>query len=147
MPEVRAERYIPAPPERVYRLAKDLEGLKPYLKEVESLEVVAREGARTRSRWVAVAMGKKVRWLGAEEWDDENLRNRFFSPEGDFDRYEGTWVFLPEGEGTRVVLTLTYELTIPIFGGLLRKLVQKLMQENVESLLKGLEERVLAASS
>jgi len=46
-----------------------------------------------------------------------------------------------------VVLTLTYELTIPIFGGLLRKLVQKLMQENVESLLKGLEERVLAASS
>ena len=53
MPEVRAERYIPAPPERVYRLAKDLEGLKPYLKEVESLEVVAREGARTRSRWVA----------------------------------------------------------------------------------------------
>lgn len=68
-------------------------------------------------------------------------------PEGDFDRYEGTWVFLPEGEGTRVVLTLTYELTIPIFGGLLRKLVQKLMQENVESLLKGLEERVLAASS
>ena len=93
------------------------------------------------------AMGKKVRWLEEEEWDDENLRNRFFSPEGDFDRYEGTWVFLPEGEGTRVVLTLTYELTIPIFGGLLRKLVQKLMQENVESLLKGLEERVLAASS
>ena len=110
MPEVRAERYIPAPPERVYRLAKDLEGLKPYLKEVESLEVVAREGARTRSRWVAVAMGKKVRWLEEEEWDDENLRNRFFSPEGDFDRYEGTWVFLPEGEGTRVVLTLALEL-------------------------------------
>lgn len=145
MPEVRAERYIPAPPEKVYALAKDLEGLKPYLKEVESLKVLAQEGNRTRSEWVAVAMGKKVRWLEEEEWDDGNLKNRFFSPEGDFDRYEGTWVFLPEGEGTRVVLTLTYELTIPIFGGLLQKLVQKLMQENVENLLKGLEERVLAA--
>lgn len=145
MPEVRAERFIPAPPEKVYALAKDLEGLKPYLKEVESLKVLAQEGNRTRSEWVAVAMGKKVRWLEEEEWDDQNLKNRFFSPEGDFDRYEGTWVFQPEGEGTRVVLTLTYELTIPIFGGLLQKLVQKLMQENVESLLKGLEERVLAA--
>lgn len=145
MPEVRAERYIPAPPEKVYALAKDLEGLKPYLKEVESLKVLAQEGNRTRSEWVAVAMGKKVRWLEEEEWDDGNLKNRFFSPEGDFDRYEGTWVFLLEGEGTRVVLTLTYELTIPIFGGLLQKLVQKLMQENVENLLKGLEERVLAA--
>ncbi|ALJ91524.1 type II toxin-antitoxin system RatA family toxin [Thermus aquaticus] len=145
MPEVRAERFIGAPPAKVYALAKDLEGLKPYLKEVESLKVISREGHRTKSEWVAVAMGKKVRWLEEEEWDDENLRNRFFSPEGDFDRYEGTWVFLPEGEGTRVVLTLTYELTIPIFGGLLQKLVQKLMQENVESLLKGLEERVMAA--
>ncbi len=145
MPEVRAERFIKASPEKVYALAKDLEGLKPYLKEVESLRVLPQEGQRTRSEWVAVAMGKKVRWLEEEEWDDQNLRNRFYSPEGDFDRYEGTWVFLPEGEGTRVVLSLTYELTIPIFGGLLQKLVQKLMQENVESLLKGLEERVLAS--
>ena len=145
MPEVRAERWIQAPAEKVYALAKDLEGLKPYLKEVESLKVLSQEGHRTRSEWVAVAMGKKVRWLEEEEWDDQNLRNRFYSPEGDFDRYEGTWVFLPEREGTRVVLSLTYELTIPIFGGLLQKLVQKLMQENVESLLKGLEERVLAS--
>jgi len=145
MPEVRAERFIKASPEKVYALAKDLEGLKPYLKEVESLRVLPQEGQRTRSEWVAVAMGEKVRWLEEEEWGDQNLRNRFYSPEGDFDRYEGTWVFLPEGEGTRVVLSLTYELTIPIFGGLLQKLVQKLMQENVESLLKGLEERVLAS--
>ncbi|GAA6733639.1 SRPBCC family protein [Thermus oshimai] len=145
MPEVRAERFIPAPPEKVYALAKDLEGLKPYLKEVETLRVLAQEGHRTKSEWVAVAMGKKVRWLEEEEWDDAGLKNRFWSPEGDFDRYEGTWAFLPEGEGTRVVLTLTYELTIPIFGGLLQKLVQKLMQENIESLLKGLEERVLAS--
>ncbi len=143
MPEVRAERFIPAPPAKVYALAKDLEGLKPYLKDVESLRVLEREGNRTKSEWVGVAKGRKVRWVEVEEWDDENLRNRFYSPEGDFDRYEGTWVFLPEGEGTRVVLTVSYALTIPIFGGILQKLVQKLMQENVESFLQGLEERVL----
>jgi uncharacterized membrane protein len=67
MPEVRAERFIPAPPEKVYALAKDLEGLKPYLKEVETLRVLAQEGHRTKSEWVAVAMGKKVRWLEEEE--------------------------------------------------------------------------------
>ena len=144
MPEVRAERFIPAPPEQVYALAKDLEGLKPYLKDVESLRVVAQQGNRTKSEWVGVAKGRKVRWLEEEEWDDAGLRNRFWSPKGDFDRYEGTWVFLPEGEGTRVVLHLTYELTIPIFGGILRKLVQRLMQENAESLLQGLEDRVRA---
>lgn len=146
MPEIKAERYIPAPPSKVYALAKDLEGLKPYLADVETLRVLAQEGARTRSEWVGVAMGRKVRWIEEEEWDDAQLRNRFWSPEGDFDRYEGTWRFEPQGEGTRVVLHLTYELTIPIFGGLLRKLVHKLMQQNADALLKGLEERVLAAT-
>ncbi|MGQ9735041.1 MAG: type II toxin-antitoxin system RatA family toxin [Thermaceae bacterium] len=142
MPSIHAEIFIPAPPEKVYRLAKDLEGLKPYLKDVETLKVLAQEGARTRSEWVGVAMGKKVRWIEEEEWDDHNLRNRFYSPEGDFDRYEGQWFFLKEGEGTRVVLDLEYALTIPIFGGLLQKLVQRLMQENTEALLRGLKERV-----
>lgn len=142
MSSVHAEIYIPAPPEEVYRMAKDLEGLKPYLKDVETLRVLAREGARTRTEWVGVAMGKKVRWIEEEEWDDQNLRNRFKSPEGDFDRYEGSWVFLREGEGTRVVLDLEYALTLPLFGGLLQKLVQKLMQENSEALLRGLKERV-----
>ncbi|KGQ23106.1 type II toxin-antitoxin system RatA family toxin [Thermus filiformis] len=142
MPSVHAEVFIPALPEKVYRLAKDLEGLKPYLKDVETLRVLAQEEGRTRTEWVGVAMGKKVRWIEEEEWDDQNLRNRFHSPEGDFDRYEGTWVFLGEGEGTRVVLDLEYELTIPIFGGLLQRLVQKLMQENSEALLRGLKERV-----
>ncbi|GAA6756382.1 SRPBCC family protein [Thermus thalpophilus] len=145
MPEVHAERFILAPPEKVYALAKDLEGLKPFLKDVQTLRLLHQEGNRTRTEWVGVAMGKKVRWVEEEEWDDALLRNRFWSPEGDFDRYEGTWEFIPEGEGTKVVLNITYELTIPIFGPLLRRLIHKLMQENAVSVLKGLEERVQSA--
>uniref|UniRef100_A0A7C2FV24 SRPBCC family protein n=1 Tax=Thermus islandicus TaxID=540988 RepID=A0A7C2FV24_9DEIN len=144
MPEIHVERFLPFPPERVYALAKDLEGLKPFLPDIQTLRVLGREGNRTRTEWVGVAMGKKVRWIEEEEWDDAHLRNRFWSPEGDFDRYEGTWAFLPENGGTRVVLDLTYELTLPLFGSLLKQLVHKLMQENAASLLKGLEDRVRA---
>ena len=145
MPHVRAEVFVPKPPEEVYRLAKDLEGLKPYLKDVETLKVVESTPERTKSEWVAVAMGKRVRWVEVEEWNDTELKNRFYSPEGDFDKYEGTWAFLPEGDGTRVVLEIDYELNLPLFGGILKKLVQKLMQENAEMFLRGLKERALAA--
>ncbi|MER3481709.1 MAG: cyclase [Meiothermus sp.] len=145
MPQVRSEIFIPKPPAQVYAYAKDLAGLKPYLKDVESLRVLEDTGSRSRSEWVAVAMGKKVRWIEEEEWFDAELRNRFSSPEGDFDLYRGTWAFLPEGEGTRVVLELEYELNIPIFGGLLQKLVLKLMKENCDGLLQGLKDRSLAA--
>ena len=145
MPQVRAEVFVPKPPKEVYRLAKDLEGLKPYLKDVEALKVVESSPERTKSEWVAVAMGKRVRWVEVEEWDDAGLKNRFYSPEGDFDKYQGTWTFLPEGEGTRVVLEINYELNLPLFGGILKKLVQKLMQENAEMFLRGLKERAMAA--
>ncbi len=145
MPQVSAEVFVPKAPEEVYRLAKDLEGLKPYLKDVESLKVVESSDARSKSEWVAVAMGKRVRWTEVEEWDDENLENRFYSPEGDFDTYRGRWRFLPQEGGTRVVLEIEYELNLPLFGGILKKLVQKLMQENAEMFLRGLKERALAA--
>jgi uncharacterized membrane protein len=147
MPEVRAELYIPRPPAEVYAAAKDLEGLKPYLKEVESLKVLERREGYSRSDWIAVAMGKKVHWVEEETWDDRSLRNRFWSPEGDFDRYEGTWTFLPRDGGTQVELVVTYELNLPIFGGLLQRLIQKLMKENCEALLRGLKERVEASSA
>ncbi len=144
MPKVVAEVVVPKPPAEVYRLAKDLEGLKPYLKDVETLKVLESEPSRTKSEWVAVAMGKRVRWIEVEEWDDEGLKNRFYSPEGDFDKYEGRWFFLPEGDGARVRLEIEYELNLPLFGGLLRKLVQKLMQENAEMFLRGLKDRAEA---
>lgn len=145
MPHVRSEIFIPKPPVQVYAYAKDLIGLKPYLKDVESLRVLEDTGSHSKSEWVAVAMGKKVRWIEEEEWFDAELRNRFHSPEGDFDVYRGTWTFLPQGEGTKVILELEYELNIPIFGGLLQKLVLKLMQENCDGLLQGLKDRSLAA--
>ena len=144
MPTVQAELLIPKSPQTVYAAAKDLEGLKPYLKDVESLKVLEDKGHYSKSDWVAVAMGKKIHWIEEEEWNDAELRNRFWSAEGDFDKYQGTWVFKPDGEGTKVELELEYELNVPIFGGLLQKLILKLMKENAEGLLAGLKNRVMA---
>ncbi|MER3442956.1 MAG: cyclase [Meiothermus sp.] len=144
MPHVQSEIFIPKPPAYVYSCARDLEGLKPYLKDVQSLRVIEDDGGRSKSEWVAVAMGKKVHWIEEEEWFDAGLRNRFHSPEGDFDKYEGTWAFEAADGGTRVTLELEYELNIPIFGGLLQKLVLKLMKENCDGLLAGLKERAMA---
>lgn len=145
MPEVMSELYIPKPPKEVYAAARDLAGLKPYLKDVETLEVLEDHGTTSRTKFVAIAMGKKVHWIEDEQWFDAEFRNVFDSKEGDFDVYRGSWTFLPEGQGTKAVLQLEYELNIPIFGGLLQKLVMKLMQENIDDLLRGLKERCTAA--
>lgn len=144
MPQVSSEIFIEKDPAVVYAAAKDLIGLKPYLKDVSSLTMLEDNGNITKSDWVASAMGKKIHWVEVEEWNDAELRNHFYSPEGDFDRYEGDWAFTPDANGTKVSLTLEYDLTIPIFGALLQKLVFKLMQENADGFLQGLKQRVIA---
>ena len=145
MPQVSSELFIPKPPAQVYAAAKDLAGLAPYLKDVERLSVLEDRGTTSKTEFVAVAMGKKVHWIEEEKWFDSEHRNEFVSNEGDFDKYQGSWQFLPQGDGTKAVLNLEYELNIPIFGGLLQKLVLKLMKENCAGLLQGLKERCMAA--
>ncbi len=141
MPEIASEIYIAKSPAEVYVLAKDLEGLAPYLKDVDKLSVREVRGNTSTSEWAASAMGKKIRWVEIETWYDDELRNTFTSPEGDFERYEGGWRFEPDGEGTRVRLEISYQLNLPLFGGLLQKLIRKLMQENTDGFLRGLKAR------
>lgn len=144
MPEVQAETVVTTPPQTAYAAAKDLEGLAPYLKDVQSLKVLESSPQRSKSEFTAVAMGKKIHFIEVEEWNDAELKSRFYSPEGDFDVYEGDLWFTPVEGGTQINIVVRYELNIPIFGGLLQKLILKLMKENAQGYIDGIKDRCIA---
>lgn len=144
MPEVQADTFVATAPAKAYAAAKDLEGLAPYLKDVQSLKVLEAAPERSKSEFTAIAMGKKIHFIEVEEWNDAALKSHFYSPEGDFDLYEGDLWFTPEGEGTRIHIVVRYELNVPIFGGLLQKLILKLMKENAQGYIDGIKERCTA---
>jgi|YNPNPStandDraft_1061719.scaffolds.fasta_scaffold44570_2 uncharacterized membrane protein len=145
MPEVTSRLCIPAPLERVYALARDIEGLAPYIADVESIRVREREGPRTVTEWVGVIReyGRKIKWTEEDHWDDVSHICRFAQLQGDFTEYRGTWSFRDADGATEVEIVLHYEYPIPLIGPLIQKLLLKKVQASCDNILQGLQERAL----
>ena len=145
MPEITSEILIPAAPEKVYAVARDIERFPEFLPDVESVVVRTGEGGRVVSEWVGVvrALGRKVKWEEEDLWDDAARRCDFRAIKGDWDRYEGSWTFQPDPGGCLVRLRLGFEFNVPLIGPLIRGLLKKLVQKNSDEMLRGLKARVL----
>jgi ribosome-associated toxin RatA of RatAB toxin-antitoxin module len=143
VPEVRSEITIDAPPQRVYALAKDIEGLPAFLPNVESVTIRERTEDRAVTEWVGLVpeFKRAIRWTEEDIWDDGSMQCQFHLLSGDWDRYEGTWTFEPAGDGTRVQLVISYEYNVPLIGPLIKKLLQKLVARNADDTLAGLRRR------
>ncbi len=142
---ISVERIIAAPPDKVYRLAKDIErfpDVVPDLIEVKALE--EKDGAVTSS-WkgmvsIAGVINRTLSWTEKDVWDDSTRTCSFSLVEGDMNKYDGAWTFADGGDGkTAVKLFVDFDLGIPMLGPLVLKLVDKLVKENCEALLAGLE--------
>ncbi len=142
MARVEASLVIAAPVEEVYAQARAVEDFPRFMPDLESVEVLERWDGHTVTRWVGVVQGRKIRWVEEDLWDDAAHRCTFRQREGDFSRYEGTWSFEPEAEGTRTTVTVDFEMDIPLAGPLISTLLRTLMRKNVEGMLRALKERI-----
>jgi ribosome-associated toxin RatA of RatAB toxin-antitoxin module len=145
---VVCEQESTAPVDRIYALAKNVEAFPEIMPDVESIEVLERDGNRTVTRWVGLVrqLARKIRWTERDEWDDAARVCTFEQTEGDYDVYRGVWSFHErEGGGTRVRLELEVEIDVPLVGALLRGLVLKLTRLNAEGMLRALAAKAEAA--
>lgn len=145
MPDVHAEIVIAAPPERVYALAREVERFPEFLPNVQQVTVRERDGQRTVSEWVGLVpeFKRTIKWTEEDIWDDGARSCRFRSLSGDWDRYDGVWVFEAEGEGTRVRLDIRYEYNVPLIGPLIKELLRRLVRRNAQETLEGLRRRAM----
>ncbi len=143
MATVDSEIVIAEKPQRVFELAQQVERFPEVIASLKSVEVLSREGNRTRTRWVGTAqMGpvtRDISWEEEDEWDAEALECRFHLTGGDLKRYDGVWKFLAEDGGTRCLLHLDYEMGIPLLSPLVNKMIHAKMQESCDELLRGLK--------
>jgi uncharacterized membrane protein len=143
MPTVDTSCWINAPIEKVYAIAKDSEAYPRYMKEVQSVTPVERDGNRFVADWVGIipTFGLKVRWRQEEIWDDENHTSNFKQLEGDYDRLEGTWQFIDEGDVTRFVQHLDYDYNVPTLGPLVKRVIHMIVVKNLDSINEAFQEQ------
>lgn len=142
MPLVVVERLVPGSPRSAYELAKDMESYPQFMKDVVSLRVLQRDGAVQRSEWVGRLQGKLLRWIEEDTFDDAALTIAYHQVEGDLKRFEGMWRFLPDGESTRVSLSVDFDLGIPMLSGLLDPVARLVIRKNCEDMLAGMRTRL-----
>lgn len=135
MPNVETSIWINAPLEKVYSIAKDSESYPEYMKAVESLTIIERDGSRVVADWVGLItqFNLKVRWTQEEIWDDATTQSKFRQLKGDYDKMEGGWKFVEENGGTRFDQYLDYEYNVPTLGPLVKKLVLHLVKSQLEA--------------
>lgn len=139
MPNAITSIQIAAPRHKIYELAKDMERYPQFMRDVESVKVLSRDGSRMVSRWKALVEEAPIEWTEEDFFDDANTRIDYKLIAGDLDKFEGTWTFEEEGGVTNVVLTVDYDFGVPSLAELIGPTLQQKVEENSLMMLEGLK--------
>ena len=145
MPHIETEITIPAPLDKVYAIAKDIERFPEFFSDVESVTIVEHTDKGFISDWVGVVekLHRKLKWREEDEWDDANHVCRYRALSGDWDQYDGLWTFTTVDGGTRMHMALDCDINVPLIGPIIKTLIGKLAKANIDNMFEGIRRRTL----
>lgn len=146
MPVIELSVWINAPVEKVYAIAREVERFPEVMPDLESVKVLERseDGTRTVTEWTGLVRefnNMRVKWTEEDIWNEETHTCRFRLLKGDLQHMQGEWRFSEENGGTRFHSYLEYEYNVPLLGALVKKLIHKKLEENVQMVLNGIRAR------
>jgi ribosome-associated toxin RatA of RatAB toxin-antitoxin module len=151
MPQVKNKVTINAPFDTVWALAQDVEKFPEIMPDLEKVEILEKSEptaltTRTVTEWHSriKQFNRSIVWTEEDIWNEEKGTCEFWQLKGDFTEYKGSWKFREREDGTELDLSIDYSFEIPLVGALMKGVLQKLMQQNVDmmsSALKGEAER------
>ena len=143
---ITSEIHVSRNPVQVFRIAREVEKYPDYMPDVKDVKVIERrDDGFSRTAWVGRAkvasIDKEIKWIEDEWWDEKSLSSKFELVEGDYRYYRGDWSFKPGDNGTTVRLNIDFDLGLPLIGPLIVKLLDRIMQNNADGMLKAIKER------
>lgn len=145
MPKVQGSLLVERSADFVYDVAKDIERFPEFMPDVESVKILEQTAnGRQISHWVGIIkeFRRTIQWTEEDYWDAENRVVTFRQLEGDYTEYRGFWEFkVVEETLTEVSIEVEYEYDVPLIGNLIKGLLQRKMQENIENMLQSLKSR------
>lgn len=145
MPRIESSIMINGPVDRVYQCAKDIEKFPEYMPDVKEVKILERgENGRVVSEWSAYIPDfmMTVKWTEEDLWNDDSKVCDFTLVKGDYAAYSGKWTFTQCDGGCRFDSIVDYEYDVPLVGPLIKGIVKKKVQENVDMILKCVKEKV-----
>ena len=139
MPQVKNKVTINAPFQTVWELAQDVEKFPSIMPDLEKVQVLERSEPSPQTTRVVTEWNSRIKQFNRSiVWTEEDIWNRergtcdFWQIKGDFTKYSGSWKFREVGGATELDLSIDYSFEIPLVGALMKGVLQKLMQQNVD---------------
>ena len=146
MPRIESSVLIKGNLDKTYALAKNVEAFPEFMPDVKSVTVLERgeDGNSVLTEFVGIVKEFRttLKWVEEDHWDDEAKTCRFKLRKGDFKSYEGEWTFEALDGGTKFTSVIDFEYDIPMIGPLLKALVARKMQQNIDGMLRAIKEQV-----
>jgi ribosome-associated toxin RatA of RatAB toxin-antitoxin module len=146
MPQVKNKVTINAPFSVVWELAQDVEKFPAIMPDLDKVEIVEKsvqspQVTRTVTEWNSriKQFNRSIIWTEEDIWNAEEGTCHFWQIKGDFTQYKGAWKFRDMGEATGLDLSIDYSFEIPLVGALMKGVLQKLMQQNVDMMSQALK--------
>lgn len=142
MPYVEVSKVINAPKRQLYEILKDMEKYPQFMKDLKSVKVLERNANTTLTAWETTIMGNSIKWVEQDIFDDEKQHIRYHQQSGDLHKFEGEWLLQEDEGGTRVTLTVDFEMGVPMLAGLLNPVAKLMIKENCNNMLSALKQKM-----
>jgi coenzyme Q-binding protein COQ10 len=139
VPYIEVSKIIAAPKVQLYEILKDMEKYPEFMKDLKSVTILERQENTTLTAWETVLVGRTIKWVEKDIFDDENQHIRYQQVSGDLQKFEGEWILTEADGGTKVTLTVDFEFGIPMVAGLLNPVAKMMIKENSENMLAALQ--------
>lgn len=150
MPTIELRMTADAPLDAVVAVSRNTARFPEFMPDVKSIEILEKsdDGRYQKTSWVGriPQFGLTVRWTQEEVWSDgpDNVRSDFKQLEGDYDKMEGYWEFVKKDGACEFCSYIDYEYNVPLVGGLVKKVIHHIVEQNVKGVMKAIIERAAA---
>ena len=139
MPEVAVMAAVPgAPPDEVFAAVADFASYAEHTDTVRGVVVTPLDDGGAESAWEVNFRNGVLTWTERDLVDPRARRIDFEQVDGDFVLFTGTWAVEPDGDGSTVRFTASFDLGMPSLAAMIDPIAVRTLVDNVQAILSGL---------
>jgi ribosome-associated toxin RatA of RatAB toxin-antitoxin module len=139
MPYVEAATVVRGDIDAIWKIVSDMPAYPTFMPSLVSVEVLETSENSTVTKWVGNVDGRILSWVEKDVFDHENYRIEYQQVSGDLKKFEGYWQLQATEEGVSIVLTVDFDLGIPMVATLINPILKKKVRENSEGMLSAIK--------
>jgi ribosome-associated toxin RatA of RatAB toxin-antitoxin module len=138
MPDVAVTAAVPrVAPDQVFAAVADFASYAEHTDAVRDVVVTSVDGGATESAWEVNFRNGVLAWTERDVVDPSARRIDFEQLDGDFVLFTGVWAVEPDGDGSIVRFTASFDLGMPSLAPMIDPIAVRTLVESVQSILSG----------